>query len=400
MVGAVLNAFPDALPAARNRGGPPRVVYLVSEDWYFMSHRLPMARAARSAGFEVHVATRVDKHRAAIEAEGFFLHPLDWNRGSLNPLNLRRLVSAVRKVYREIKPDVAHHVAVEASIVGSFAAIGLPMPCVNAITGLGNLFYGGSAQEKLTRWPIKATLAWLLRRPRSTVLVQNPDDHDVIKGLGVDLSRIVLIPGSGVDTDRLRPSPEPAGTITVAFVGRLLEYKGIRALVAAHEKLTLEGKDIRLLIAGLPDPTNRSSVTSNEIAGWTKQKNIVHLGYVDDIRSLWGEAHIAALPSRVGEGMPLSLLEAAACGRPLIATDTPGCRDLVRNGKNGILVPRDNVPALAAAIERLANDEELRHRYGVASRAIVEKEYSSARVARDVVALYRRLLSSMQPQRA
>ncbi len=395
-----LSAMPDALPAARNRAGPPRVVYLVSEDWYFVSHRLPMARAARAAGFEVHVATRVDKHRAAIKAEGFLLHPLEWSRGSLNPLNLRKLVAAVRKVYREIKPDLAHHVAVEASIVGSFAAIGLPMPCVNAITGLGNLFYGGSAQEKLARWPIKATLGWLLRRPRSTVLVQNPDDHDVIKNLGVERSRIMLIPGSGVDTDRLRPSPEPAGPVTVAFVGRLLEYKGIRTLVAAQEKLALVGKNIRLLIAGLPDPTNRSSVTADEVAAWTKQKNIVHLGYVDDIKSLWAEAHIAALPSRVGEGMPLSLLEAAACGRPLIATDTPGCRDLVRNGTNGILVPRDDVPALAAAIEKFADDAELRRRYGAASRAIVEKEYSSARIGRDVVALYKRLLLSAQPRRA
>jgi len=399
-MGPAHNVQPDALPAARERAGPPRIVYLVSEDWYFMSHRLPMARAARNAGFEVHVATRIGEHGAAIKAEGFFPHPLDWSRGNLNPLGLRKLVSAVGKVYREVKPDIAHHVAVEASIVGSFAAIGLPFACINAITGLGNLFYGGSAQEKITRIPVKAALGWLLRRPRSTVLVQNPDDHNAIRRLGVDPSRIVLIPGSGVDTDRLRPLPEPAGAVTVAFVGRLLEYKGIRTLVAAHELLALHGRDIRLLIAGLPDATNRNSVTAGEVAAWTKQKNIVHLGYVDDIPALWAQAHIAALPSRVGEGMPLSLLEAGACGRPLIATDTPGCRDLVRQGKNGILVPRDDVPALAAAIERLADDPDLRRRYGAASRSIVEKEYSSARVGRDVVALYRYVLSAQSQRRA
>lgn len=396
----MLNTAPDALPAARLRAGPPRVVYLVSEDWYFMSHRLPMARAARNAGFEVHVATRVDRHGAAIKAEGFFLHPLAWSRGSLNPKNLMRLVAAVRKVYREIKPDLAHHVSVEASIVGSFAAIGLPFACVNAITGLGNLFYGGSAQERLTRWPLKSALGWLLRRPRSTVLVQNPDDLAAISSLGVDPSHIVLIPGSGVDTDMIRPLPEPAGPVAVGFVGRLLEYKGIRTLVAAHELLALRGRDVRLLIAGLPDETNRNSVTAADIASWTRQPNIVHLGYVDDIRTLWAEAHIAALPSRVGEGMPLGLLEAAACGRPLIATDTPGCRDLVRNGVNGVLVPRDDVPALAEAIDRLASDANLRRKYGEASRSVVEREYSSARVGRDVVALYRRLLSSVQPRRA
>lgn len=379
---------------------PPCVVYLVSEDWYFMSHRLPMARAARNAGFQVHVATRVDRHREAIRAEGFFLHPLEWSRGSLNPLNLRQLVSAVRRIYRQLRPDLVHHVSVEASIIGSLAAIGLPFACVNAITGLGNLFYGGSTQERLTRWPVKATLGWLLRRPRSTVLVQNPDDHAVIAKLGVDPSRIVIIPGSGVDTDMMRPLPEPAGVPTVAFVGRLLEYKGIRTLVAAHELLALRGRNVRLLIAGLPDETNRNSVAAGEVETWTEQSGIVHLGYVDNIRELWAQAHIAALPSRVGEGMPLGLLEAAAFGRPLIATDTPGCRDLVRNGVNGILVPRDNVPALAEAIDRLARDADLRRQYGAASRAIVEKEYSSARVGRDVVALYRRLLARVQPRRA
>src|SRR5262249_22095811 len=171
----------------------------------------------------------------------------------------------------EVRPDLVHHVSVEASIIGSLAAIGMRFPCVNAITGLGNLFYGGSTQERLTRLPIKATLGWLLRRPLSTGLVQNPDDHDTIKRLGVDQSRIVLIPGSGVDTDRLRPEPEPEGAVTVAFVGRLLEYKGIRTLVAAHELLALQGREVRLLIAGLPDATNRNSVTPDEISAWIKQ---------------------------------------------------------------------------------------------------------------------------------
>ena len=382
----------NAVPGMRSISTPPRVIYLVTEDWYFISHRLPMARAARNAGFEVHVATRVDRHGGAIEAEGFKLHPLLWRRGSLNPGDRVALIRAVRRLYRSLMPDLAHHVSVEASIIGSFAAIGLPIVCVNAVTGLGGVFYGHSMMERLARWPLMTVLRWLLRRPHATVLVQNPDDRAAIERLGVDASRIALIPGSGVDIEVMKPLAEPAGVVTVAFVGRLLEPKGIRTLVEAHDLLCRRGRNYRLLIAGLPDAANRSSINADEVAAWTHRTNVVYLGHVNDVRTVWASAHIAVLPSRVGEGMPLSMIEAAACGRPLIATDTPGCRDIVRNGLNGLLAPPDNAQALADAIDRLANDPDLRRKFGQASRELVEHEFSSARVGRDLVSLYRRIL--------
>jgi glycosyltransferase involved in cell wall biosynthesis len=200
-----------------------------------------------------------------------------------------------------------------------------------------------------------------------------------------------LIPGSGVDVDALTPQPEPAGPITIAFVGRLVESKGIRALIAAHERLSERGRDIQLLIAGLPDPANRTSISAQEIEAWCRRPNINHLGFVEDIGELWRRAHIAVLPSH-REGVPLSLLEAAACGRPLVATDVPGCRDIARAGVNALLVPLDDSQALADAIDRLALDGELRRKFGQASRALVEREFSSARIGRDVVSLYRCLL--------
>jgi glycosyltransferase involved in cell wall biosynthesis len=185
--------------------------------------------------------------------------------------------------------------------------------------------------------------------------------------------------------------PEPAGPVTIAFVGRLVESKGIRTLLAAHERLCRRGRDIRLLIAGLPDPSNPASLSQQEIAAWAVQPNVRHLGFVQDIESLWACAHIAVLPSH-REGLPLSLLEAAACGRPLIATDVPGCRAIVRSDVNGFLVPLDDVAALARAVERLADDPELRRRFGRASRELVEQEFSARRIGRDVVGLYRHLL--------
>ncbi|HWP27183.1 MAG TPA: glycosyltransferase family 4 protein [Xanthobacteraceae bacterium] len=382
-----------AAPKASAIAGYPRVVFLVTEDWYFVSHRLPMARAAREAGFEVHVATRVDRHATAIEREGFKLHALPWRRGSLDPRDLVPLLRAIRRLYRDLAPDIAHQVSVEASALGSLAALGLPVAQVNAITGLGTAFYGSDGRSRSMGRPVKAILRTLLRRPQSTVLVQNPDDRAVMLKLGVKPERIALIPGSGVDTEAMQPLPEPEGAISIAFVGRLLGSKGIRVLLDAHERLNRRGRDIRLLIAGTPDPANRDSVSAEEVAGWARRPNVLYLGHVSDIRTLWATAHIGVLPSRVGEGLPLSMIEAAACGRALIATDMPGCREIVRHDVNGLLVPRDDVAALADAIDRLAGDAELRRRFARASRALAEQEFSSARVSRDLVDLYRAILN-------
>jgi mannose/cellobiose epimerase-like protein (N-acyl-D-glucosamine 2-epimerase family)/glycosyltransferase involved in cell wall biosynthesis len=398
IIGAVAElsaAIPDAAnansPATRPARAGPRVIYLVTEDWYFISHRLPMAHAARRAGFEVHVATRVDRHRAAIEAEGFHLHPISWRRGSLDPRDLVRVVREVRRLYGSIKPDLAHHVALPATVVGSLAAIGLPVVCLNAMTGLGTMFISDTAKVRLTRALLTLSIRTLLNRSRTAVLVQNLDDQAVMERLGVDGERIALIPGSGVDIDTLTPKPEPAPPVTIAFVGRLVESKGIRTLIAAHERLNERGRNIRLLIAGVPDPANPTSIPPHEIEAWSRRPNVTHLGYVEDIGALWARAHIAVLPSH-REGMPLSLLEAAACGRPLVATDVPGCRDIARAGVNALLVPLDDAEALADAIEHLALDAELRHKFGTASRELVASQFSSERIGSDLVRLYRSLL--------
>ncbi len=379
------------MSAVVTEAAAPRVIYLVTEDWYFISHRLPMARAARNAGFEVHVATRIDRHGAAIDAEGFHLHPVSWRRGSLDPRDLVRVVREVRKLYRSLKPDLAHHVALPATVVGSLAAIGLPIVCLNAMTGLGTMFTNDTAKVRMTRAILRLALRALLKRSGAAVLVQNLDDRAVMERLGVNGDRIALIPGSGVDIDAMTPSPEPAEPITLAFVGRLVESKGIRTLLAAHDRLGQRGRDIQLLIAGLPDPANPTSIPPQEIEAWTRRPNVKHLGFVEDIGSLWASAHIAVLPSH-REGLPLSLLEAAACGRPLVATDVPGCRDIARDGLNALLVPLHDTDALTDAIDHLALDPQLRRKFGRAGRELVELQFSSQRIGRDLVALYRRLL--------
>ncbi|MFA6266098.1 MAG: glycosyltransferase family 4 protein [Pseudolabrys sp.] len=376
-----------------------KLLYLVSEDWYFVSHRLPMARAAKAAGYAVHVATRVDRHGERIRAEGFTLHPVRWRRGSLNPLRALATVAEIRGLYRRLRPDLVHHVALMPSVLGSIAALGLPMARLNAFAGLGFVFTSATAKARLVRLFAGPLLGWLLNRTSTSVLVQNPDDRAAVRALGVPANRIALIPGSGIDVDRLTPLPEPDGMFTVGFVGRLLDDKGVRPLVRAHEILSQRGVAVRLLLAGTPDPSNPASIPDQVIAGWRDRPNLVVMGHVNDIASVWAQAHVGVLPSR-REGLPKSLLEAAACGRALIATDVPGCREIARANVNALLVPVDDPEALANAIETLKNDPGLRHRFAAESRRMVVEEFSSEHIGRAIVALYRRLLAGQSPSPA
>ncbi|HET7681142.1 MAG TPA: glycosyltransferase family 4 protein [Xanthobacteraceae bacterium] len=368
-----------------------RLLYLVSEDWYFCSHRLPMALAAQSAGYDVHVATRVQADGAAIEALGFKLHPLPWRRGSTNPFGRLRLIADVRRLYRGLQPDLVHHVALEPTVIGSIAALGLPLRTLNAMAGLGFVFTSRSPKALLFGFVVRALLRFLLTRRNAAVLVQNEDDRAAIAALGISPDRVFLIAGSGVDADQLKPMPEPAGPITVGFVGRLLDDKGIRTLIAAHEVLGRRGRPVRLLLAGEPDPANPASIPPHEIASWKVREGLEVLGHVADIREVWAAAHIAVLPSR-REGLPKSLLEAAACGRAIVATDVPGCRVIARDGVNALLVPPDDPAALADAIELLSRNPVLRRTFADAGRRMVEEEFSSARIGQETVALYDKLL--------
>ncbi len=363
------------------------ILYVVSEDWAFLSHRLPMARAAREAGFEVHVATRVGTDADAIGGEGFTLHPIPFHRGGRSPLSALSTVIALRRVEKAISPTLVHHVGLQCCVLGGIAALGSGRPQVNALTGLGYAFTGSPERAGVLRRVLTGVLRFLLNRRHATTLVQNPDDQAALEGIGIAKERIVIIPGSGVDTDRLKPLPEPEGPITVGFTGRLLTDKGIRALVAAHRLLRAKGLNVQLLIAGEPDSANPASVSLQEAQTWGREEGITWLGHVDDIEPLWRKSHIAALPSH-REGLPKSLLEAAAFGRPMVSTDAPGCREIAIDGQTGILVPIEDPPALADAIAILANSPDLRARYGAAARDLVVKKMSAHAIGQATLQLY------------
>ncbi len=371
---------------------PQRIAYIVTEDWYFLSHRLPMARAARAAGFDVHVLCRVDAGAEAIRSEGFTLHPLGWSRGSVSPAGNARAVAEIAGVLGRIRPDIVHNIAMKPALLGSLAALRRPATAVvSSITGVGSAFLSGSLEGRIARAALGRSLTLLLNRARARAIVQNPDDAAMLEGLGVRPGNIALIAGSGVDTEILRPSPEPPLPVRAAFVGRMLEDKGVRTLIAAHRLLRQRGVPLELVLAGEPDPENPTSIARDELARWANEPGVTWAGHVTDIAALWLSCHIAVLPSR-REGLPKSLLEAAAAGRPMVASDVPGCREIVRHDETGLLARVGNPEAFAAALTRLAGDAALRSRLGDAARNLAVTRFSARAVGEQTVALYQSLL--------
>ncbi len=366
----------------------PRLLYVVTEDWYFLSHRLPMARAARDAGYEVHVATRIKDGRAAIEREGFVPHALSWSRGSLSAFGSLAAVRELRLLFRALGPDIIHNIALKPVLLGTTASLGLSRSAVvNSLTGLGTLFIGEAKVSGATRRLVRLALSRLLRRKESRTVVQNPDDRAFVLGLGVPEECIVVIAGSGVDTDLLRPLPEPPLPPTAAYVGRMLADKGVPTLIEAFSALGKRGVPLRLLLAGDCDKENPGSLAPEQLREFASLYGIKWLGHVTDIRTVWARANFAVLASR-REGLPKSLLEAAACGRAMVATDAPGCREIAIEGVTALTVPVDDASALASAMERLAGDAELRLRFAANARALVESKFSAEAIGRETVALY------------
>jgi glycosyltransferase involved in cell wall biosynthesis len=369
-----------------------RILYVVTEDWYFLSHRLPMARAAKAAGYEVHVATRLNRGKDAIEAEGFTPHSLSWQRGSLSPTHSLSGVAELRKLLRALEPQILHNISLKPVLLGGIASLGLPsIAVVNSLTGLGTLFVGNHRKSELTRPLVIAALKALLKRPNCRTIVQNPDDKRFVLGLGVPERSVDLIPGSGVDTVYFTPLPEPPLPVTAAYAGRMLADKGVITLIQAYSLATSRGAKLQLLLAGDTDKENPGSLAPEQLREFASAFGIRWLGHVADIRDVWAKAHFAVLASR-REGLPKSLLEAAACGRPMVATDTPGCREIAIRGETALTFPVDDAEALAAAMTEMAGDAEMRARFGERARALVEEKFSAEVIGKEIVALYRTLV--------
>lgn len=371
-------------------GSPPIVLYLVTEDWYFVSHRLPLAVAAREAGYRPIVATRISTHADTIRAQGVEVIPIGLARASRNPFAEAATVLELTRLYRTLRPAVVHHVALKPVLYGTMAAAltGVPL-VVNAVAGLGSLFIAEGGDHALLRQVVRRIYGASLRFRRGICVVQNPDDGAFVARLGVPAERIALIRGAGVDLQAFAPAPEPDGPPVVILPARLLRDKGVEEFVAAARLLRQEGVTARFALVGAPDPANPTGVPPAQIEEWGREGVVELWGHRADMPQVFREAHIVCLPS-YREGLPKALLEAAAAGRPIVATDVPGCREIVRPGQNGILVSPRSPAALADALRTMIRDAELRARLGAAGRLLVEQEFSIEKVAAATVALYRR----------
>ena len=366
---------------------PRKLLFFVTEDHYFVSHRLPLAVAAQQAGYDVCVVTRVRVKGDAIRGAGIRLIPLENARSSLNPLRDLRTLWNLIAVYRQEQPDIVHHVAMKPVLYGTIAAwvAGVPR-VVNAFAGMGWLFTSRRGSARWLRLAVRAALRQVVRS--GIALVQNPDDARFLAGLGASADRIRRIAGSGVDLTKFRPTSPPGGDPVVVVPARLLWDKGVGEFVAAARLLRARGVSARFVLAGAPDPLNPASITEREVTAWVHEGIVEHVGWIEDMPRLLASSHIVCLPS-YREGMPKALIEAAAAARPIVTTDVPGCRDVVAHGDNGYLVPSGNARALADALQRLLDDPSLRASMGARGRERAEREFGIDRVIDQTLAIYR-----------
>jgi len=372
-----------------------RLLFVVNQAAFFVSHRLPLARAARAAGYEVHIAAAPCAGVKALRWEGFTVHTIPLARHGMNPWRELVTLWSLYRLYRRLRPGVVHQVTVKPVLYGSIAArLARVSTVINAVPGLGYLFIGDG---RWSAWRRRLTL-WGYRRAlgrRTRVIVQNPDDRQLLLGARItEPENITLIRGSGVDLERFRPRPPPAGPPVVMFASRLLRDKGVLEFVLAAKRLRARGVSARFVLVGDLDPSYPGAITLNQVRRWQRE-GMEWWGYREDMAVVLKEASIVCLPS-YREGLPKVLLEAAACGRPVVTTDVPGCREAVRHGTNGLLVPPRQAESLADALARLIVDPETRARMGRAGRVRAEAEFGVNRVAEQTLALYRDALDGRE----
>lgn len=378
----------------------PTLLYVVTVDWWFALHRLHVAQAAQAAGYHVVVATDVDRHGDELRRAGLRVVPLALDRQAIGPLRATAELASLISIYRRVRPDLVHHLALKPSVLGTLAAdLTRTRPVVNTIAGMGTVFSEPSPlRKRLLRRAVLLALRLTLNRPRSRTIVENSDDRGMLVArAGVPDEKLVLIRSTGVDPHRFPAAPEPAGVPVVRLAARLIEAKGVEDFVAAARLLRGRGVPVRMQLVGAPDPASRDSVTEERLRAWVEEGVVEWLGWQTDMHAVWAAANLAVLPSYYREGVPTSLLEAAATGRAIVTTDVPGCRDAVAPGVSGLLVAPRDPTALAAAIEELAGSPGRRAAMGAAGRDRVLAGFTRQRVQEATLGVYRELLGDEAP---
>ena len=372
-----------------------RIVVLITEDWFVLSHFRPLLAALKECAREIVVVTRCTGRLAEIQALGVRTIAFDYRRSSINPLDAASSVRALASILRVESSEVVHMVALKPMILGSLSLNLMQVPHVVAhVTGFGLLSITRNPLLRLYWKAALALIASVVRKPSSHVLVENLDDLKVLREAGGEPgARYTLLNGgAGVAPDAFSPLPTPDNEIPVAaYVGRMIRSKGVDLLMDAYDRLETRGKGLRLALYGDSDPGNREAIPPQVLHNWCARSGGLWHGHVADVREIWRRADMLVMPSRGGEGMPRALLEAAACGRPLIVTDVSGSRDFVRDGFEGLVVPPRDPAALADALARLASDRNQREQMGKAARTRFLDGFQEDHVKRSLRTAYHSL---------
>lgn len=368
----------------------PKLVFFVSEDWYFWSHRLALARAAQEAGYDVTVVTRLSTYGESIKKMGLKVEPINMVRKTRNVIAEVVSLLDIIKIFRRIQPDIVHNVAIRPIIYGSIAArLAGVQGVVNTLAGLGWAF--GTESRKARIFRLFFSVAFRILLNRGLMVVQNPDDKALLIKIGINPSRIIVIRGSGVDLKKFVPASESDREMVVLLASRMIWEKGVQEFVEAAKILHERGVNACFVLVGTPDTQNPSAIPESQLKAWHANGHIEWLGHQDDMPKVFHRAHIVCLPSYYREGVPKILIEAAACGRAIVTSDAPGCREIVRHRKNGLLVrPRDPL-ALADAINYLIENPGMRRHMGKVGREIAEAEFSMDLVIQKNLEVYKTL---------
>jgi len=361
-----------------------KIIYFISEDWVFLNHRFDLAKKIISSGFKLSLITKVSNYKKEIEEKKINVINLKTERGSLNIRKSLKDIYKIFKIYKKLKPDIVHHFGIRQIVHGNIAArLAGIKKSYNSITGLGSVFISGNI---ILKFFILTVLKISLLFKKSYILVQNKYDFDFVKKKLPNKNNI-LLPASGVDTNKFLQTKEPKGNVIFLFASRILKDKGIIELIEATKQLKSQKKKFELYIAGSPDFQNKSTISHVQLKTWESLGYIRYLGLVKDMEQLYKKVHVGILPS-YREGLPKSLLEAASSGKPIITTDVPGCNEIVKNEFNGLIVPPKDSNELMKAMKKLILNKKLRISMGKKGRELIKKNFSNSKATKDIVNLY------------
>jgi glycosyltransferase involved in cell wall biosynthesis len=370
------------------------LIFVVNADWFFLSHRLTIALEAQRQGYQVHIATGLTDKLDELQRHGLVVHPLALDRSSAGLGNAWRTGVQLWQVFRTVRPDVVHLVTIKPVLLGGLVArlAGVPAVVV-AVSGLGFVFIARGVKAAVRRWLVGALYRVALGHRNLKVIFQNPDDRASLAKLAhLPASKVEMIRGSGVDLTQYNHTPLPSGMSVVLMAARLLADKGVREFVQAARLLKQRGASARFCLVGTVDPANPTSLTDAELAQWASEGVVELWGHRSDMPQVLAAAQVVVLPSYYGEGLPKVLIEAAACGRAVVTTDHPGCRDAIDPGVTGVLVPVRNAASLADALEGLINIPARCQAMGNAGRALAESAFDVRQVVAAHLRIYQELI--------